>query len=240
MMLAMVEELLRLASELRSIGRFAGGRCILRYTVQIIRLTPTVLRDRSLHAVDDALGTGPFRVQALGKSLSIKGASFGLLREIYGRRSYFRPGFGVRPGETVVDLGAHVGTFSVLAACLGARVVAVELDPDRAAELEANLRRNRADAAVVRGRIRGHPPLDMETLVARHRLERIDFLKIDVEGDEYELFDGRPAWLDRVRRISMEVHPAAGNPAGLAETLSSRGFSVELLETGYLFARRTG
>jgi hypothetical protein len=37
----------------------------------------------------------------------------------------------------------------------------------------------------------------------------------------------------------MEVHPADGRPTGLAETLSSRGFSVELLETGYLFARRT-
>jgi FkbM family methyltransferase len=58
----------------------------------------------------------------------------------------------LRPGDTVVDAGANIGAFSVLAARLiGAdgRLIAIEMTPGTAARLRANLARNDVAAEVV-------------------------------------------------------------------------------------------
>jgi precorrin-6B methylase 2 len=234
MIATMLGSLRRLVSELRAVRQLSGWRFLFRYAGTALRVAPAVVRERSLHPVDDALGNGPFTARVFGQTVTLEGASYGLLREIYGRRSYFAPGFELRPGDTVVDLGAHVGTFSVLAARLGADVIAVEADASRVPALEANLRRNGVSATVIQGRIGPSGPITLD------ELEQIDLLKVDIEGDEFPLFAAGPGWLDRVRRIAMEVHPREGNVDDLVETLRARGFSVELVEPGYLFAVRTG
>ncbi len=48
----------------------------------------------------------------------------------------------LRPGDLFVDVGANIGTYSVLAAEMGAEVVAVEPDADNARRVHANLARN--------------------------------------------------------------------------------------------------
>jgi FkbM family methyltransferase len=48
----------------------------------------------------------------------------------------------VRPGQTVLDLGAHIGTFALTAAAAGCRVVAVEASPRNAGLLEASIAHN--------------------------------------------------------------------------------------------------
>src|SRR6266545_1279867 len=48
----------------------------------------------------------------------------------------------VRPGCAFIDVGAHLGTFSMLAAALGARVAAIEANPRQAAMLAAAVERN--------------------------------------------------------------------------------------------------
>lgn len=49
----------------------------------------------------------------------------------------------VRPGDNVLDLGAHLGTFSLAAAAAGCNVLAVEASPRNTALLEESVRRNR-------------------------------------------------------------------------------------------------
>jgi FkbM family methyltransferase len=51
----------------------------------------------------------------------------------------------LRPGDGLVDLGAHLGTFTVPAALLGARVVAVEGSPRNASVLRAACAHNHLD-----------------------------------------------------------------------------------------------
>lgn len=53
------------------------------------------------------------------------------------------------PGRTFVDIGAWIGPFTLLAAALGADVVAYEVDPTAAAELRANVDANTELAARV-------------------------------------------------------------------------------------------
>ena len=51
---------------------------------------------------------------------------------------YATPGFDISPGDSVVDVGANVGAFAVLAASRGARVTAYEPHPETFAYLEHN------------------------------------------------------------------------------------------------------
>jgi FkbM family methyltransferase len=51
----------------------------------------------------------------------------------------------MKPGDAVLDLGGHVGTFSLAAAALGCRVACIEAAPDNAALLRASVARNGFD-----------------------------------------------------------------------------------------------
>lgn len=68
--------------------------------------------------------------------------------------------------------------------------------------------------------------LTIPSILQRYGLTRVDFLKLDIEGEEVNLF--RPAnglsWLDAVQSLNMEVH---AEPAVLQEMLAvlgQRGF----------------
>ena len=44
------------------------------------------------------------------------------------------------------------------------------------------------------------------TLLREYGIDKIDLLKIDVEGAEYEIFEDAHAWIDRVNAICIELH----------------------------------
>ncbi len=80
--------------------------------------------------------------------------------QVSGIRAYVRPGtadlgllaaslepkaaewFQVKGGEVVVDVGAHIGRYSLVAARLASRVVAIEPEPSNFEMLEANIKLN--------------------------------------------------------------------------------------------------
>jgi Methyltransferase FkbM domain len=89
----------------------------------------------------------------------------------------------------------------------------------------------------------------MDKLLAEFALDRVDFLKMDIEGSEFAVFTGDIGWLHKVNCIAMEVHTRYGDPAVLSDLFRSQGFRVRLLdngrlsqrvlaESGYLFADR--
>lgn len=79
-----------------------------------------------------------------------------------------------------------------------------------------------------------------------NRLERVDLMKMDCEGAEYEILYGTPdRYLERIREIRMEYHrlPAEGcNKASLAAFLESRGYRITMVTpaeaNGNLWVRR--
>jgi len=65
-----------------------------------------------------------------------------------------------------------------------------------------------------------------KTLISRFNLETVSFLKLDIEGAEYDLFSKDTAWLHVVRRIALEAHSGFGNAEIIVDCLKDAGFRV--------------
>lgn len=67
-----------------------------------------------------------------------------IIRHVVTDREYHPPGYEIGPDDTVVDVGANIGAFSVTAArvAVNGRVIAFEPEPANAALLRRNLKRN--------------------------------------------------------------------------------------------------
>jgi FkbM family methyltransferase len=162
----------------------------------------------------------------------------------------FGRGFDIGPNDVVVDLGCNVGVFTVLAACAGRSVLAVEAQAGLVGEAESTLQMNgcadrarivhalvgadsgffHADPRLVDDPWIGDPPrITMSDLLVN--LPVVDLLKVDIEGSEFALFSEEPnlSWLTGVRRITMEVHPEFGCASSLSSTLAARGFRFQFV-----------
>ena len=248
-----------------------------RYSVGVFLNSRTILRERSLRSADEVMRGRKVRCRIMKKAVTVDGDLIGGVREIYSDKVYFLlPGFDIHPSDVVVDLGANVGMFTLLAALKGRKVVAVEAQAGYLPQIKRYAAANGcaekvavewglvgggtgvfADPAeldrVCGGRRDLPPNLSIDQIMERHGLDRIDFLKCDIEGSEYDLLrqDGAMAWLQRTDKIAMEVHPAFGDTQAMKRVLEDHGFDVRMVDrqwdltdaivddTGFVFAKNT-
>jgi FkbM family methyltransferase len=135
--------------------------------------------------------------------------------------------------HTIVDVGAHIGMASLLFAHRYpmARIIAVEPEPANFAALVRNVSSYKnivpvqaalwkEDGEVRLGKSTAHPKgafaiaedgsqrvraVTMDTLMKETGLSTIDFLKVDIEGAEKDVFQNC-AWIKNVRVIAIELH----------------------------------
>jgi len=197
-----------------------------------------------------------------------------LIYDIYSRRVYERA-YSPRPGDIVMDVGAHVGFFTLRAAKMVGKeglVVAVEPEPHNFSLLVKNIRLNKLRNVVAvrcalsdrEGTTKLHlcgsysvchtmrpelfdydyigilevPTTTMDNLVRRLGLDRLDFVKMDVEGAELLVLKGG---LETLRHFGPELAIAAYHDdelrAEVAGLLRGLGYEVEEVE-GYIYAGR--
>jgi FkbM family methyltransferase len=177
-----------------------------------------VVRSQSLCPADHAWRRrgALFRTPS-GRTVVLPGEHCAGAREMYCRNVYLRTGLRIPADGWVIDLGANVGLFTVLAAVEGARVVAVEaqqgfapeiarvvalnrVEPGRA-HIEVALASSGASAVELVGvvadderwRLASHAPperpagVSVPELMFRYGIRRIGLLKMDIEGSEFSV-----------------------------------------------------
>ncbi len=137
----------------------------------------------------------------------------------------------LRPGDTVIDCGAHVGLLTRFALSRGARrVVAIEPDPTNLHCLRANFAGEIAEGKVTlieagvwesrtkltlwqgegssaansfvwqfKEGLEGVPVVPLDDIVSELNLERVDFIKMDIEGSERHALRGAKQTLERFK-----------------------------------------
>ncbi|MEV0299456.1 amino acid adenylation domain-containing protein, partial [Nocardia sp. NPDC050710] len=223
-----------------------------------------------------------------------------LYEEIVEQNQYFRWGVSVPYHGCVVDIGAHVGMFSMLVGYLSGdvEIYAVEAVPDVAAMAQLNfeihglpvtvincavgahcgtttmtyypemsiLSTRSSDEATVAAAVRAYlqateaggldldgpeladlmadrlhhrelvvPMKTLSQLIREEGIDRIDLLKIDVEGSEIDVLHGISAddWL-RVAQVVLEVRDVAGSLAQVLAVLEERDFDIAVEAAPYL------
>jgi len=185
----------------------------------------------------------------------------------YEPTSQFKP----KAGWIVIDVGAHIGLYTIRAARLVGSdgvVIAIEPNPSSYEVLKLNLKLNRltnvipvniaisnfsgkavlyipsytANASLNNDyvRVAGYERVDcclvnvkkLSQLIRDLKLNRIDLLKIDAEGEELKIVEEirNSNILDIVDRLVIEVHKDVVDHLVVADVLEREGFKVIVVD----------
>lgn len=96
------------------------------------------------------------------------------------------------------------------------------------------------DSGEVRGS-RKHrvPAYTVESLMRIHGLERIDVLKVDIEGAEREVFADVRGWIERVDALIVELHERLKSGCNRSFYGATNGFHAEWMQGENVFLARS-
>jgi len=182
------------------------------------------------------------------------------------------PDMQLKEGAIIFDLGANVGYTIIDFASQfpTANIFAVELDKENAAVARQNMAPFSERCTLVEGavwcedgeidyggggaealRVNGTPtaPADrkarsftIDTLMKMHDIERIDFLKMDIEGAESKVLDSSAEWMQKVNTINVEAHFDHISTEECRHRLEKAGFEVTIGKNDpkWLWGHRNG
>lgn len=162
----------------------------------------------------------------------------------------------------IIDIGAHIGIFSLLAAviCPKAKIYCYEPEPNNYELLVKNIEQNNlldrfnlyqlgvagssggrilnvanintGGSSIVWGRERIKKItvdcITLENILEENHIDKVDFVKMDCEGAEFEILYSSKTPLKQISTISMEIHDCEGySPAKLIEYLKNNDFKIE-------------
>lgn len=178
--------------------------------------------------------------------------------------------FRVEKDETVLDIGAYVGSFSIAVAKRVKKVLAIEPDPKNYACLQRNVSKL-ANVQTVRKAVWDSkkelklyldprypiahsvviPPgskfinVEADTLdniVSELGFDKVDFIKMNIEGAELEALQGAKQVLKSARKVVVEAHHVRNGEETwpqVCQFLEAQGFKTHTIEAaGTVYAWR--
>lgn len=200
-----------------------------------------------------------------------------VLNEIWLKNTYNPKGFEIKDDDIVMDIGAHIGVFSIYAAVLtkNGKVYSFEPMPENYKMLKKNISINRIKNIIPINEAVDSKPgshvlfineentggnslliknsdksekikvktTSIEEFMKKYSVDKIDLLKIDCEGSEYNiLFKCPKKILKKISKITMEYHSIdkSRNAKTLKKFLENNGFKVSFTsgDSWMLYAKR--
>lgn len=147
-----------------------------------------------------------FKASPLWSSDSDVFARQSIYKEIWIDNEYERFGVTINNGDIVVDCGANIGIFSQYAIHRGAKYVySYECGDEEFNYLKLNTQNNDR-IFPIKGYI-SDTEYSIKKIIDSNNLSHIDFIKIDIEGFEYDLICNEDeSYLKRINKFAIELH----------------------------------
>jgi FkbM family methyltransferase len=246
----------------------------LRWYGAVLKHAPTVIRERKFYSADHKM-SGVLRFHMLGRDFTVDattGSNYPFLREFFVRQIYFRE-FKQLSFDTCLDLGCNIGEVSsFLKQLAGPNGRVVGVDP---LTYPGNVVRSaiatipginihqgvlcgesiRHDSAALHAMCDPYDfdinlAITVDELRKLYQLDHVNFLKMDIEGAEFNIFRDSVSWLEGVDNLVMEVHNNVGDPTEIIRRLEQEGFRVKWRDdagypvrsqdAGYIYASKIG
>lgn len=184
-----------------------------------------------------------------------------IMAEIFKDRVY-APLLEGRKDLTILDIGSHIGMFSIYASPFAKHIYAVEPSLEHFSSLVQNIgsnyldnvtpfqyaisnenktveffhntnktmysmREEVADKSLPSEKVES---ITLEKFLKDNKIKHVDFMKLDIEGMEYEVLGGDAfaRISDRIDSLLVESHSWAGrHPNQLVESLKNNGYKVQ-------------
>jgi FkbM family methyltransferase len=205
------------------------------------------IKRKNLQPADKKLGTGPFKVKYDKAKATMYGEQvISGIREIWVRDVYLGNGFlSLEKCELVLDLGANMGNFTILALASNSRskVIAVEPNSELNLKFYDQIKKNRWNDRVklfrsfiglysTKQKEMLNDPLSkdavfisQEEFIKKNNLRSIDFLKCDIEGSEFD-FIKDTSLLQITKQLAIEIHDFGGSRDEFIAKLVELGFQI--------------
>ncbi len=175
--------------------------------------------------------------------------------------------FQIKCNDIVVDIGAHIGYFTLFAAKRSKDGKVFAFEPSKKSfslfkkNIKINNYKNIISEEIAIAKIKGKQILyldknneisntiykqqesldekeintiTLQNIFEKYKIEKIDFLKMDCEGAEFEIVMNTPSIiLDKIQKISMEIHEeiVPYTKEIMMKRLKKHGFNVTLQRT---------
>jgi FkbM family methyltransferase len=232
---------------------FIEKRLLLFFLVEIIRVSLLLFGKKIRGKIIELLKIEEIRgiINYNSLKIIIRFMDVGNFKEIFEWNVY---GESFKRRKVIVDVGAHIGLFTIKHARNTEKIVAIEPSPKNFNILEENLKINDiknvemlnvaisnrkgysflygsgGSASIVKTSTNEKYTIKLTTLdnICKY-LKSIDLMKIDVEGAEELVLRGGKNTLEKVKKIVMEVHPNLVKEEKIIDLLSRRGFKIKRL-----------
>lgn len=209
------------------LSKICGWKVTIKWVWAVITQVDKYIKSHNLMFADDALGEGPFLCKSPHGKVWIGGyLAMRAIRGIWVSNEYLAGGFfSISSNATVVDFGAGLGEFTLLALTYGPNVTVVSVEQSKMRcedlrnllEINGLLNRVKIQQAFIGGATEEQKKLlnleDSATqfitedeFIKKFDLTHIDFLKCDIEGSEFALFTEDSQLLKITNQLSIELH----------------------------------